>query len=200
MSVLMRSKACRAGSSSAAKCSGALLRRSAWSGAAMAEKLATNDRHQPAKPKKLNTSFLVRGSGNCSTASTDAGSIDTVSPSTMWPRCFIRSYPARHLRGLSTTWRRRHVASTRRSLPTKALQSSSPPAMSSMKTEQTLSACSAWNDSSMCRWKVLGALHKPNIITRGWKSPWCVTNAALARSSGANGICQYPEKQASPNL
>mmetsp|Transcript_8975 Transcript_8975/g.37076 ORF Transcript_8975/g.37076 Transcript_8975/m.37076 type:complete len:260 (+) Transcript_8975:531-1310(+) len=199
MSDLSSSKAARAGADKPEKRAGADLPNSALSGVATAEKLGTYGRHEPARPRKASTSFCERGSGQSTTAAIEFGSRETVRPSTTRPRCFMRSYPSRHLRGVRRILQRRHVASTRRNWPRNSSQSSAPPEMSSMNTAHTSSAYSAANDSSMKRWYVPGALHSPNIITLGWNKPRCVTKAALARSDGGSGICQYPECASSPN-
>ncbi|KRZ02830.1 hypothetical protein T11_17847 [Trichinella zimbabwensis] len=44
--------------------------------------------------------------------------------------------------------------------------------------------------TSMSRWNVAGALHRPKGMTRNWYSPNGVLKAVFGRSASSTGICQ----------
>ncbi|KRX51499.1 hypothetical protein T09_8887 [Trichinella sp. T9] len=53
------------------------------------------------------------------------------------------------------------------------------------------------NAFSISRWKVAGALHRPNDMTLNWKRPIGVEKAVFSRSGSATSTCQYPEARSS---
>ena len=60
-----------------------------------------------------------------------------------------------------------------------------------VEVDQALRPLEASQDEgSIICWKVAGALHKPNGITRNWKRPSVVQNAVFGRSASSISTCQ----------
>ncbi|KRZ81905.1 hypothetical protein T08_5605 [Trichinella sp. T8] len=53
------------------------------------------------------------------------------------------------------------------------------------------------NVFAISRWKVAGALHRPNGMTLNWKRPIGVEKAVFSRSGSATSTSQYPEARSS---